>query len=128
MEDQIAQLMYRYGRRHDFHHLTSQQRALLLAPDVIDNTDSCGQKTVRVVGIARGSGRLLIDLIDSYTYISHKNGPGGWGDYALARIPVFKKALGSVDSPNRLEDQRYLFRLADSSEVRVRYATEKDRV
>ncbi|MBI2659714.1 hypothetical protein HYX07_00960 [Candidatus Woesearchaeota archaeon] len=132
MEGQIVQLRERYGEQHDYPALTEQQRALLLASDIKDNTDGCGQRTVHVGGISQEAGTTLLDILDSHNYVFHGNGPGGSGDYAIARIPVFKRALGIARNlrdvgPRNVGGQTYLFELPDSK-VEVRYATVKDRV
>ena len=128
MDDVLSRLIDRYGLGHGFHNLAGRQREFLLCSQIKDNSDSCAQRTVKIYGINRESGVTFLDMIDSYAYVFHKNGPGGMGDYAIARIPVFQRALGLTSAPKCLGGQRYLFQLSDYSGVRVVFATLKDRV
>ncbi|PIN76935.1 hypothetical protein COV17_00330 [Candidatus Woesearchaeota archaeon CG10_big_fil_rev_8_21_14_0_10_36_11] len=126
MEDQIEQLINRYGGRHDYGLLTEQQTRLLLSRSIKDNTDGCGWTTVEVRGIKEGPEGTLLDLLDVHTYVFRRNSPGTVG-YATRRIREFKQVLGMQENPTRLEDaQVFLFELPDQSKVKVEYATIKD--
>ncbi|MFW5746355.1 MAG: hypothetical protein ACOCWQ_02260 [Nanoarchaeota archaeon] len=129
----LSTLRQRYGT-YPFHHLTQHQQDLLLHRGIIDKTDGCGYRTVEVNSINTteaterpATQRPVLHLVDAYTYVFQKNAPGGRGDYAIARIPVFQGALGVKDYPTRLSPATFLFQLPDASVV-VEYITQKDRV
>ncbi|MFA6073131.1 MAG: hypothetical protein WC758_03390 [Candidatus Woesearchaeota archaeon] len=127
MIDQILQLNDRYGPEHNYQSLTEMQKDLLLNSSIMNNTDGCGEKTVKVININEESEETLLDLLDVHSYVFYKNGPGSRGNYANHRIPFFKRALGITEEPIKLDGpQIYLFQLPNNSKVRVQYDSIKD--
>jgi len=125
----MTQIAQRCGARHDYQVLSEQQRALLTSHSIMDNTDGCGWKTVEIKNITEKLDGTLLDILDVHHFLFHRNGPGGSGDYARARIPKFKRALGVTEDPIKLlGSQTYLFQLDGGASVCVEFDSQKDRV